>query len=133
MPAFKIINLPWGSTMDIWIAQLKLFLINIATPHEFPRLGGRDLKIFGRKRGKDKCVSRQEAGLPIFCASAIKIEKAFESYLNIINAIKQEWRVRVLAKQSEQDTINTSVCYITLKGCFCNWVLGIKGILNSLR
>ena len=43
------------------------------------------------------------------------------------------FRTRVLAKQSEQDTINTSVCYITLKGCFCNWVLGIKGILNSLR
>ena len=33
MPAFKIINLPWGSTMDFWIT--KLFLINIATPHEF--------------------------------------------------------------------------------------------------
>ena len=35
MPAFKIINLPWGSTMDFWITQLTIFLINIATPHEF--------------------------------------------------------------------------------------------------
>ena len=35
MPAFKIINLPWGSTMNFWITQLKLFLINITTTHEF--------------------------------------------------------------------------------------------------
>ena len=36
------------------------------------------LKFLERKRGNDKCVRRQEAGLPIFCASAIKIKKAFE-------------------------------------------------------